>query len=266
MWKCEHEDDGYQQIELSSPTDLSEEEVNFVIAASKTLAGQFYGGRESATHVHVQARCLLHEDRLVPMLLMWERFHTAITKLIQARPWAGERFAMSMADKHPLLMAELQQRWLQATTGVGLLASNLTQESLNSLFRRHAQFEGGQIRNDRDGYRRMALNVCHLLHVNCCLSCEKNAVPKFGAVEFRVFNTEFGEPLRLLVALAERLVQTTCTKPLDELQPFLLLPGSEQSPDAAPLIKFLKLDPAAFHRVFRGYKDLERRCNASDHQ
>jgi len=75
----------------------------------------------------------------------------------------------------------------------------------------------------RDGWRNFAVNLCHLLpNVNCCQDCNKNARPKHGGVEFRLFDTCYGARLEKVLNLLQSLIGRICAGdadphgPLDE--------------------------------------------------
>jgi len=236
-WNWEREMTARTLLELASPIDLSEKEVKFASHASHKFVGRFYGGQASSLQVHVEGRCLLSEDRLNVLLLMWEKYHPALEKLIKVRE-RGHDFARSIAKGNPELLAGLQQR-----------LDNKPTESYKSLWKRH---EGSikNVRSDRDGYRNFAINVCHLLDVKCCRNCIKNETPKFGGIEFRLFNTEFGTRFRLSVSFFERLVQASCSMPVSKLRPHTLHAGSKPAADASPLFELLHIDPLEIRTAF----------------
>ena len=44
---------------------------------------------------------------------------------------------------------------------------------------------------DRDGFRNVGVNVCHILNIDCCVNCDKNSPEhKHSGVEFRAFDLE----------------------------------------------------------------------------
>ena len=77
QWNWEAEKSGKGELELTSPKEMSEEEVNFAINVSSYLIGSFYGFQYSSLQAHVDGRCLLSEDRLLGLLLLWEKYHDA---------------------------------------------------------------------------------------------------------------------------------------------------------------------------------------------
>lgn len=237
-WNWEAEKTGKGELELSSPVELSEEEVKFAINVSKRLVGRFTGVQYSSFQAHVEARCLLAEDRLVGMLLLWEKYHFALQNLIQLR-WRGPDFARNLSAGNPELLASLQRRWSEGPSDL----------PLEALFREHSS-DIRKIRDARDGYRNFAVNVCHVLNIDCCQECPKNFAPKFGAVEFRMFNSEFGSPLRFSIMLFQRIVQRSCTAPLAELKSMTLNKGGEAAADATALFDFLDLNPESMKRAF----------------
>jgi hypothetical protein len=168
-------------------------------------------------------------------------------------------YAGSIAEKNPDLLKELQERWKDQKTQ--------REETLDQAFQRLAgnmpayepDSEAVELcalspdRNRLVGSRTLSVNVCHLLQVDCCINCNKNAVPKFGALEFRIFNAALGTPLQLYVAFVERLVQAACTKNLDKFgdAELLLLEGDRpDSTDLSPMLKWLDLDPQMFRSAF----------------
>jgi len=125
----------------------------------------------------------------------------------------------------------------------------VTAEAVTALF--VEQIEGiDNIKDERDGYRNFAINVCHLLDMDCCQNCTKNDIPKFGAVEFRMFNSEFGASMRLAIMLFQRIVQQSCTAPLEKLRSMTLNLHEEPAKDVAPLLDFLEMDASLFHNTF----------------
>eukprot|EP00747_Dinoflagellata_sp_TGD_P167913 gnl/TRDRNA2_/TRDRNA2_193225_c0_seq1.p1 gnl/TRDRNA2_/TRDRNA2_193225_c0~~gnl/TRDRNA2_/TRDRNA2_193225_c0_seq1.p1 ORF type:complete len:398 (+),score=48.40 gnl/TRDRNA2_/TRDRNA2_193225_c0_seq1:63-1256(+) len=253
-WTVEREWMGYQQLEITSPISLREDESEFAVSASQGLLGGYFGGDTSSLQIHVDAHCLSH-TRLAGLLLLWENFHDVLSLAMKARP-VSLGYSAKMSEKNPKLLAYLQEGWAKVQLNNRKLKDqNLTgeetawpHESLDLAFRR---FENSTINRQvsrfgpglrRDGYRMFALNVCHVLNVNCCHDCEKNKTPKFGYVEFRLFNTEFGQASRHAIALAERLVQASCTASIEDLNRLIMLPSSERVPDAERLLQFLGLD------------------------
>lgn len=166
-WNLEKEDTstwypGTQ--ELASPISLSKSE--FLLAADMThrLAPNYAGirpgsvGSEGSTHVHVDSRCLLDDERrLAGMLLMWENFHTHLLTLTQCvaecaqmqNTWDGP-----IAHRLPELIPALQRRWASS------LAS--PPESLQSSFLRlRGKMKGCVFANGdpRGGYRHLPVNI-----------------------------------------------------------------------------------------------------------
>jgi gamma-glutamyl hydrolase len=238
-WNFEKEKTAQNLFELASPVELTEEEVKFAVNVSSTLVGRFTGAQESSVQAHVEARCLLSEDRLTSFLLLWEKYHDAVADFAKVRA-RSDSFAGSLAGRNPELLTALQRR----------LGQNQT-EPLDEVFRRHA----GSIRKlagDRDGYRNFAVNVCHLINVDCCRNCTKNHVHKFGALEFRLFNTEFGAPLRLALKFFQRLVQRSCSVSAPQLHSWALRSGEKSASSIYPLLDLLELDHGEMDAAFLG--------------
>merc|ERR1719162_1949323 len=109
-------------------------------------------------------------------------------------------------------------------------------------------------KENADGWRRLEVNICHLLHVKCAHDLpekEAPAVPKFGALEFRGFDPNIGEPLRMIVTLLERLVQFGCSASLEKggkLHSLALWDGEKEEDSVAPLFEALDIDFKAFHK------------------
>lgn len=235
-------------LELSSPIDLSEEEVEFGLSllADRRFQKAFKVSN-TGLHFHVDSRCLLKdEQRVVGLLLIWERFHDAIATLTRSNRSGGVSAAAKLAYKNPELLQYLQMRWMNPSK---------FQEPLKEGFRRlsnQTKTTSSEKKKNRDGYRNFAVNVCHLLDVDCCRNCSKNMVPKFGGLEFRLFDANFDrERNRHCFAIPQRLVQATCVTPLDSMMHLVSLPNTPSPTDTRDLLAFLDLDPADFESVFR---------------
>jgi hypothetical protein len=248
-WNWERENDR-GMLELASPCNLSEQEAIFAthIFDHAKFRDHFYPG--DSFHIHVDSRCFEKDDKkLVGLLLMWEHFYDKLLNITSSRRKSIPAYASKIQDKSPELLAMLHQRWLNKSAA--------KHESLSDAFvRLESTLRSGRDRHlplapqrERDGFRNMAVNVCHLLDVKCCLDCVKNDVPKFGALEFRAFDAAFPESI-LFISLAERLVQTVCEAPYEQIEPLLALPGAAQPTDAKQLLEFLQLDPVEFLRAF----------------
>jgi len=233
-------------VELSSPIDLSEQEAEIAIMQSASLVYNFHTA--GSAQVNVDARCLRQNElRLVGLLLIWERFDAAIGQLAGHRDERLSFAALPLAQKNPQLLAHLQQLWKGGAIG----------EPLADVYNRFAQYSklytyasGGVW--ERDGWRDFAVNVCHLLHVDCTHTpTAKNTVPKFGALEFRAFDSVVGGTLRVLTMLVVRLVQASCDMPLDAMTPLMLLPGVSAAPDLTMLLQFLHFEPSKFYGASR---------------
>jgi hypothetical protein len=229
-WNLEKEKSGPNLLEVASPCDLSEDEVQFAIGMTNAFIGRHRGQQFSSSQGHVEGRCLLTDDRLTGLLLLWENYHKALHNFIQARVRSSE-FAGSIQERNPMLLAALQARWNSRA---------VKEEPLEDVFHRHASSIVG-LESDRDGYRNFAINVCHLLHIDCCRNCTKNLTPKFGSVEFRLFNTEFGAPLQRALQLMQRTIQKTCEMPVSELHKWTLNEGAQPSTSVYPLFDLLEL-------------------------
>ena len=53
----------------------------------------------------------------------------------------------------------------------------------------------------------MGINLCHILHIQCCIDCEHNSREHNTALEFRPFDLEVGARLEQRVILVQRIVQ-----------------------------------------------------------
>lgn len=249
-------------MEISTPVNLTEEEVSYTLGATNLLDGPFVPGE--AFQFHIEANCLLKDSRrLVALLLIWERFHSTLESLLSIDRRSRWSYAATIANKNPELLNHLQARWLGDPEAQA--------EPIDLAFRRlessiRFPTADGKLHSDlklnlRNGYRTFALNLCHLLDIDCCVDCEKNLVKKFGAIEFRVFDSQFGHGLLLMSALGQRLIQSTCAiSEFDDpsLRNLLMLPGVQPAPDATALLEFLRMDPEEFCTQFH------RRSNYSD--
>lgn len=235
------------KLELSSPIDLSEEQVEFGLGLlADNRFRKAFKISNTGLHFHVDSRCLLKdEQRVVALLLIWERFHDAIATLTRSNRSGGVDAAAKLAVKNPELLRYLQMRWMNPSK---------FQEPLKEGFRRLSNQTKTTVsagKENRDGYRNFAVNVCHLLDVDCCRNCAKNTVPKFGGLEFRLFDASFDrERNRHCFAIPQRLVQATCVTPLDSMMHLVLLPNAPSPTDARDLLAFLDLDSADFESVF----------------
>lgn len=239
------------KLELSSPIDLSENEVEFAFNVWSDSNFKHAFLQKGGCHMHVDARCLLGNDqRLVALLLMWERFHDAMKSRMHIQNKGKSAYAAKLADKNPELLRYLQMR---------LMHPDGHQEPLKEAFKRFENLTTiGKEQSwdkapdpERDGYRNCALNVCHLIDVDCCKDCPKNLVPKFGGLEFRMFFSTFDhERARHYAAVAQRLVQTACSVPLESMKRMALLPGVQQASNADELLDFLQFDKAEFEAAF----------------
>jgi hypothetical protein len=256
--------------EISSPIELLEGEAELAITAAVNVAGQFkVGPMRGEFHVNVEARCLLEDERLSALLLIWEKHHAAIRTLVLKDCGSGmgagfstgitrcqwERYgtdfsARSLAESNYGLLAHLQNRWENRPA---VRHETLT-EHMRQIGDPFVPIKSS-VPSNNQGWRDFAINVCHLLDIPCCKDCFKNDVPKFGSLEFRIFYGSVDESpgghslkksFRLFVALAERLVQATCEQPASELTPFMLLKGVTPAPDLRSLVEFLQFDPTYF--------------------
>jgi hypothetical protein len=239
--------------ELVAPWLGADAEAQTSIGITDRLGKSFGGGRFAALHLHVDGRCLLSGVKLTTLLLLWERYHYAIMPLVAHRP-SATTYGPAIAKKHPDLLVALQEHWLKRTAQP---SSNSSAE-VESLFVSHhdGMFEHANLgvlasMAERDGYRNFAINVCHLLQIRCCRACDKNQAPKHGLVEFRIFDVTYGERLRLLMQLVQRMVQHSCAgTPAPSLKSHLLLPGVKPENNLKLLLDFLKVDSAAFFNFF----------------
>jgi len=233
-----HEKDRPYMFEASSPQEMgSENETEIAIAMSGVL-DQYFSKHPMPSlrnsnswedkgdngtpdppglHVHVMGKCLLSDvRRLVAVLLIWERFDEAIYAITGMTLHQGEAGlkAAALKDKSTSVLEHLQSY----ITKDGWKDPE-SDEPLGEVFTDHGSRD--EMKGDKenaDGWRRLEVNICHLLHVKCAHDLpekEAPAVPKFGALEFRGFDPNVGEPLRLIVMLVERLVQFGCSAPLD---------------------------------------------------
>jgi hypothetical protein len=219
-------------------------------------------------HVHVAAKCLLTDvKRLVAVLLIWEKFDAAIYKITGAALHRGEAGlkAAPIAEKSPAVLKHL----LSYIDKDGFKTPSGDDESLGDFYSKHAsrkEMEGDK--TDADGFRRFEINVCHLLHIKCAHDLpekEAPAVPKFGALEFRGFDPNIGEPLRLIIMLVQRLVQFGCAAPLDDkgkLHELAFWDGKNEAKEVRPLFEALDIPFKAFHHsVFNKAKFAQRPSN-----
>lgn len=247
--------------EISSPIELLEGEAELAITAAVNVAGRFkVGPMRGEFHVNVEARCLLEDERLSALLLIWERHHAAIRALVlkhcgNASRCQWERYgtdfsARSLAETNHGFLAHLQNRWENRHA----VKNQTLTEHMRQIGDPFVP-EASSVPKNNQGWRDFAINVCHLLDIPCCKDCFKNNVPKFGSLEFRIFYGNFDETsgghnlkksFRLFVALAERLVQATCEQPTSELTPFMLLQGMTPALDLTSLLEFLQFDPKDF--------------------
>lgn len=225
-------------IELASPSSLSETQTRFAISQTNNLQHDFVltnDGHEH-THVTVDAHCLKrNEEQLVGLLLVWERFHDAIVQwgFNRSASEVWTKWSKPIALKNVQLLEYLQKRFAD---GPGT-------ESLSDAFNRLSQAKA-----HHDGYHHYAVNVCHYLNVSCAKDrWRKNAVPKFGFLEFRSFAPVVGPRLQSSISLAMRLVQAGCSLPSNALKPLALLPGVKPAQHLDPLLTALDLSPEDFH-------------------
>lgn len=252
VWLFEREN-ARGMLELSSPIDLLENEADFVVGvwSNQKFTSLFSTGE--SFHVHVDARCLLQEERrTLGLILIWERFYDAVASLTQVKRPGVKSYAAKLADKNPELLQHLQNQWTNPRDNP---------EPLKHIFKRFEnQTTFGQTvgwplapSTERDGYRNCGMNVCHLLEVDCCQNCSKNLVPKFGGIEFRLFDASFDrERNRHYLALVQRLVQSSCSANLDSIDDLISSPQtSTVANDASKLLKFLQLDVLEFQSRFQ---------------
>jgi hypothetical protein len=232
-----HEIDRPYMMEASSPQEMGENETEIAITQTG-LFDKYFSKHPSPTlrgdnswevkgdngipdppglHVHVMSKCMLKDvRRLVATLLIWERFDDAIyerTGMTLHKGEAGLK-AKPVADKSPAVFKHLRSY----ITKDGWKEPD-ADEPLGDVFTDHgSRKEMNGDKENADGWRRLEVNICHLLHVKCAHDLpekEAPAVPKFGALEFRGFDPNIGEPLRLIVSLVQKLVQFGCSAPLD---------------------------------------------------
>jgi len=268
-----HDKDRPYMFEASSPQEMGENETEISITQSLLLENFFSKhpppaerGKDSwevkgdkgipdppGLHVHVMSKCMLKDvRRLVATLLIWERFDEAIydiTGMTLHKGKAGLK-AAPIEDKSPKVLKHL----LSYITKDGWKEPD-ADEPLGDVFTKHGgkeEMKGDK--EDADGWRRLEVNICHLLHIKCAHDLpEKEApnVPKFGALEFRGFDPNVGEPLRLIVTLVQRLVQFGCSAPLDgggKLHTLAFWDGKEDSDTVKDLFEALEIDFSQFHK------------------
>jgi len=282
-WVVELEKDEWQKgflpiiFETASPINLDEDEAEVAIAATSAFQDTFQkvpsqqiekaaiNGQETSfetdfyredppgTHVHVISNCLKSDERrLVALLLIWEKFGKAVyervhSNLHRVTPKAGHK-AARINFKTPELLAKLRE--YLGENGFKTRAGD-DDATITELFKRYDSPEGmNGDKSDADGYRRFEVNVCHLIDVKCAHNLpKKNAVPKFGGIEFRGFDPLVGKPLRMVVMLVQRLVQLCCGADLDKvLFPLAKMEGDadEREDDIGPLLKALQIDEDTF--------------------
>jgi hypothetical protein len=266
-------------FEASSPQEMGENETEIAITQSGILDNYFSkhpdpslrdsnawevkGDTEGhgdpdipdppGLHVHVMSKCMLKDvRRLVATLLIWEKFDEAIYKLTGMTLHKGKAGlkAKALEDKSPAVFKHL----LSYITKDGWKKPD-EDDPLGDVFTEHGgrkEMHGDKL--DADGWRRLEVNICHLLHVKCAHDLpdkEAPAVPKFGALEFRGFDPNVGEPLRLIVTLVERLVQFGCSASLEgggKLHTLAYWDGKDDSDKVEDLFEALEIDFKAFHK------------------
>lgn len=252
-WTMHEETDPGPLYELVAPWLGADAEAQTSVSITDLLSKDFGGGRFAALHLHVDGRCLVSGVKLATLLLLWERYHNAIMPLVAHRP-SAKTYGPALATKHPDLLVALQKHWLKRTAQPSSNSSVEVEDlfvSLHDGMFKHANLGVLASMAERDGYRNFAINVCHLLNIRCCRACDKNQAPKHGLVEFRIFDVTYGERLRLLMQLVQRMVQHSCADEQDpSLKSHLFLPGVEPEQNLEPLLKFLAIDSAAFLNVF----------------
>jgi hypothetical protein len=250
-WNLEVEDRRSMQLELASPTALTEKEAEFAMKLTHNLEGEFESkslkeGRGSATHIHIQSKCLTNDNelRLVALILIWERFHPEIVKLFKCQRHCLEDYAASIKDRSTQALRKLQDFWeAKSLDGQqGGMTGYFTEFEKSLPDPTQAKVAKCNFEPAGTGLRNFAVNVCHLLDVNCCKDCSKNDAPKFGAIEFRVFKGALGNALQAQVSLVQRLVQASCTMDIDKLDEMVLKKEHDTADSAEALFKFLKLD------------------------
>jgi len=269
MWELEkHEIDKPYMMEASSPQAMTQNETEIAITQTSKLQNLFskypagYTDKSNpwekdppGLHVHVASKCLLQDvKRIVAVLLIWERFDSAIYKLTGSTLHEGEAGlkAAPISEKSPKLLAHLlsyitKDGWSSPSDDEAL-GDYLNKPAVSSRSNMHGDKE------DADGFRRFEVNVCHLLHVKCAHDLpEKEApqVPKFGALEFRGFDPIIGEPLRLIIMLVVRLVQFGCNSPLTDdglLHKLAYWDGENEAEEVKPLFDALDIPFESFHK------------------
>jgi len=152
-WLLEYEDSCADQFELSSPMAMTEEETRFSINFSKALVGKLHGGPCSALHIHIDSHCLWEERRLLRLLLIMEQFHDQLAETVRSVD-CQKNWAASMTRNNPRLLRDLRRSWHQNSSKQGFLVK---------LFHNHSDsFEVEEL-DEYQGYRNLAVNVCHLL-------------------------------------------------------------------------------------------------------
>lgn len=253
-WLLEYEDSCADQFELSSPIAMTEEETQISINLSKALVGKLHGGPCSALHIHIDSHCLSEERRLLRLLLIMEQFHDQLAETVRSAD-CQKSWSASMPRNNPRLLRDLRRSWHRNSSKEGFLVK---------LFHKHSNsFEVEEL-DEYQGYRNLAVNVCHLLDVPCCMDCGKNNVAKFGYLEFRLFNSEFGSNMELAISLAQRLTKAACTLPLNDLDS-LIAPDKDEVPHISSLFDFLNLDISEFSRAFQGPKRWTNSCFQDGH-
>jgi len=208
-------------------------------------------------HVTANAACLLDVDydhryagagasaaAVLRLLLVWDQFHDQLRKLFSQRS-ATAIYCKSFSASFPELYEAVARDWETLTIAQ---AEELLQAHSQDLFthKRSSDFVGR-----RDGYRNMPVNVCKFLDVDCCQECDKNEKAKWSGVEFRIFDTRFGEAMRLIVVFVQALVGKLCDlRAKGQLAEALPAPSGTGAGGAEPLFAWLGLEWEPFRRVF----------------
>jgi hypothetical protein len=267
MWELEkgmHKGEENKPIffESSSPQAMEENETEVAIVQTAQLERFFskhpfkaseddWDKDPPGTHIHVLSKCLVKGDkgdvrRLVGLLLIWERFDTAIYKITGTTLHLGEARlkAAPIEKKSPAVLKHL----LSYITEDGWKEPEGGDKSLAKFYNEHeSRKEMKGDNKDADGFRRFEVNVCHLLHIKCAHDLpekEAPAVPKFGALEFRGFDPMVGEALRLVVMLVQRLVQFACSASLgggDKLHKLAYWDGENDAKSVKDLFEALEI-------------------------
>jgi hypothetical protein len=256
-WNFEIEGQSTGQLELASPTSLARDETLFALSMYASLSSDFStvgetDGRGSGTHIHVDAKCLLKDQRrLLALLLIWERFYKGLVKVMHADRRCLKQYAGSLTEVMPDFVKKLRKLWSTSAPDLNLksyfadVAKQLPPPS-----KKVEEYCKAPDMVKNTGLRNFGMNICHVLDVDCCRDCDKNNVPKFGALEFRIFKASLGNALQNQTKLVQRLIQSACGWKLNKLNKMIISEDLKQEDNIDDLLRFLKIGRSKFLEAF----------------